>query len=386
MVNTYGLVCPVLFGDGAVEKLGEKIKGLGASKVLCVYDQGVKLAGISDKVLTVLKDEGVETVVYDKVQADPADVIVDEAAQTARLEQTEAVVGIGGGSSLDVAKAVAVLLKNPGEIGAYYTGGQSFSETAPLILVPTTSGTGSEVTPMAVITDTKNQVKQTVLSAADLAVVDPELTLTVPAHVTVMTGFDVLSHAVEAYTANSSYGNPMSDVLAEKAMELVSKNLETAYLDSSDQKARNCLSMASNFAGIAFAASSVHIGHAAAHELGAKFHIPHGALCALTLPVTMRFVSEAMPEKIKGIAKAMQIYLPEGTESSEAAEIVAEELKKRMKKMQIKSLKEYGIKRDEVISCAKGAVDHNWFVICAPEKIDEPVMEEYLGQMYDDYV
>lgn len=384
-MSTYSLVCPVLFGGGAVMKLGEKIREMGASRVFCVYDRGVKLAGISDQVIKVLAESRIETAVYDRVQADPADVIVDEAAEAARQAHMEAVVGIGGGSSLDVAKAVAILLKNPGCIGDYYAGEKPFSEKAPLILIPTTSGTGSEVTPMAVITDTKKQVKQTVLSAADLAVVDPELTLTVPPHVTAMTGFDVFSHAVEAYTANAGYGNPMSDVLAEKAMELVSGYLEAAYLNGSDRTARNYLSMASNFAGIAFAASSVHIGHAAAHELGAKFHIPHGALCALTLPETVRFVSEAVPEKVTGIARAMKLCLPEGMEGREAAEAAAEELRKRMKKMGIKSLKEYGLKREDVIACAKGAVENNWFVICAPKQVDERVMAEYLGQMYDHY-
>lgn len=385
MTSTYNQICPVIFGAGAVKQLGEKVKELGASRAFCVCDQGVKLAGIADKTGRILENAGIEYVIYEGIQADPTDIMINAAAEKARIEKTDIVIGIGGGSSLDAAKAIAVLLKNEGKIGAYYAGGKPFRETAPLILIPTASGTGSEVTPMAVITDTESQAKQTVLNHGDIALVDPELTLTVPAHVTAATGFDALSHAVEAFTAKEDYANPLSDVLALKAMTLISDNLETAYLDGGNLTARENLSQASNFAGIAFAASSVHIGHVAAHELGARYHIPHGAVCALALPETIRFAARVRPEKMFEIAQAMETELPQNVDGVEAGEILAEEIRKRMRKLQMKALRDYGITKAQTAACAGKALENNWFSVCAPDKVDEAVMEEFLIQMYENY-
>lgn len=383
MISTYSQICGVVFGPGAIEKTAEKVKEQG-NKALCICGKSVKAAGIADRVLKILKDGGVEAVLYDGVKADPSDQIVDEAAESGRKYGADVVVGIGGGSSLDAAKAVAVLLKNPGKISEYYVGKKPFTETAPLILLPTTSGTGSEVTPMAVITDSGNGIKQTVLNHAAAAIVDPELTLTAPPHVTAATGMDALSHAIEAYTANPGFSNPFSDVLALKAMEEISENLQTAYEDGSNLEARTGLSLGSNFAGMAFSESCVHFGHAAAHEIGARFHISHGALCALALPEVIEFSADVMPERIQDIAKAVGAEIPEGT-PEETGHALAEVIRGRMRKLGIKALRDYGISREQAVGCAEGAVENNWFVAASPKKVEVEVMKVLIGKMYDNY-
>ncbi len=384
MVKTYSMLCPVMFGEGAVSEIGNKVKELSGKKAFCVYDQGVKMAGIAEKVCKLLEEAGIEYDVYEGVQADPKDTIVDEAAAYGKEQGVDIVIGIGGGSSLDAAKAVAVLLKNPGSIGDYYAGvGKPFTETAPLILIPTASGTGSEITPMAVITDTKNVVKQTILNHGNVAIVDPELTRTVPAHVTSATGFDALSHAVEAYTVNPGFMNPLSDVLALKAITLISENLEKAYKNGDDMEARTNLSLASNFAGIAFSGACVHFGHCAAHELGAQFHISHGALCAVALPEVIEFSADVMPERMKDLAKALEVEV--SGDEEQVGHAIAEVVRDRMRKCGIKSLKDYGLTKEQVVGCAEGAVKNNWFIVASPKPVDVKAMEDLMAKMYDNY-
>ena len=207
---------------------------------------------------------------------------------------------------------------------------------------------------MSVIHVKETQMKDAVFKAANLAVVDPELTLTVPKPVTVMTGFDALSHAIEALTTTS--GNPKSDILALSAITLISENLEKAYINGGDIEARTNMSLASNLAGIAFNDAMVHVGHAAAHEFGVVFHMPHGLACALTIPEVILFSSDAAPDKTIRIARALGLELPEGATGPMAGEIAAGAVRALMKRLEIKSLKEQGIKRDAAVGCAAGAV------------------------------
>jgi alcohol dehydrogenase class IV len=252
-----------------------------------------------------------------------------------------------------------------------------------LILIPTSSGTGSEVTVMGVIYDKDTDAKEFVLKHADLAILDPELTASVPPQVTAATGMDAMSHAVEAYTSNC--GNPKSDILALEAIRLIADNIETAYNDGNNMEARKNLSLASNYAGMAFSDSSVHFGHAAGHEFGIRFDMPHGIACAIALPEVITFSAETIPEKTKNIARALGIDVPEKASGTEAGEWAAERVRMMMKTIGIKSLKEQGLSRDAVISCALGAIEKNWFVICAVKPVDNSVMAKEMGKMYDNY-
>ena len=384
MISTYMQQCPVLFGPGAVNLIAEKVKGFGGTKAFCIYDQGVKATGIADRILKLLNDAGIETVAFDGVLPDAPDYLVNEVGQQARDANVDIVIGIGGGSSLDTAKAVTVLVDNPPPIKQYFAStGRKFSLKTPLILVATASGTGSEVTFMSVIHDHENDVKTGTNRPGNLAIVDPELTLTAPPHVTASTGVDALSHAVEAYTSTGA--SPKSDLLALAAIELIANNLEKAYLDGSDLEARTNMSFASNIAGMAFSDALIHFGHAAAHEFGVHFHMPHGVGCAMSLPEVIVFASSVLPEKTIKIAKALGIELPEGVSGVEAGKLAADYVRALLKRLGIKSFKEQGISREAVVAIAEDVVKKNPFVCFSPKPVDAPLMAELLGKMYDNY-
>lgn len=384
MISTYRQLCPVVFGVGAVNLLAEKVKEHGGTKALCIYDSGVKAAGISDRIVRALSDAGIAVITFDEVLPDAPDSIVDRAGKLGLDEKVDIVIGVGGGSTLDTAKAASVLVENPLPVRQYYIGkGVRFKTTKPLILIPTTSGTGSEVSLMAVIHDEETHIKDTVLRAADLAIVDPELTITVPKAVTAVTGFDALSHAVEAYTTNCT--NPKADILTLEVMRLVAGNLEKACEDGRDLEARTNLSLASNLAGMAFNDAFLHFGHAIAHELGSVFHIPHGAVCALTIPEVIRFSSDVAPERTYKMAGALGAAVPVGATSVEAGELAAAHVRRLMKKLGIKSLSEQGISPEDAMNCAEGAIAHNPFVSCALKPVDAAVLRVLIRQVYENY-
>lgn len=384
MISTYNQLCPVLFGAGAADKLGEKAQEMGGKKAMLVYDKGIGATGIIDAFVEDLKAYNIETVLFDGVMPDAPKPMIDAAGKLAQDEKVDMVIGVGGGSSLDTAKAVAILVENPLPIEQYYPQkGKAFSQNSPLILIPTASGTGSEVTAMAVIHDEDTDAKEFVLRPGNLAIVDPKLTLSVPDFVTAATGLDAMSHAVEALTTNC--GNPKADLLALHAISLITKYLPVACTCGSDLEARTKLSLASNFAGMAFGDASVHFGHAAAHELGIQFHIPHGEACAYTLPEVIRFSADVIPERTKEIAAALGVEVPADATGVEAGELAAEKVRKLMREVGIKSLKERGVSREDAIACAKGAVEKNWFVICALKEINVDVMAKEIADMYDNY-
>ena len=384
MVSTYNQLCPVVFGPGAVNTLADKIKEYGCTKALCIYDSGVKAAGISERIVKIMTDAGIGVVSYGEALPDAPAETVNQAGKLAKEEKVDIVIGIGGGSSLDTAKAAVVLVDNPLPISDYFISKGVVPKSAvPLFLIPTTSGTGSEVSIMAVIHDEETHVKESVLRSASLAIVDPELTLTVPKSVTAMTGFDALSHAIEAYTTNRT--NPKADIMCLEVMRLVINNLEKAYNDGSNLEARTNLSLASNLAGMAFNDAFLHFGHAAAHEMGVVFHMPHGVACAITIPEVITFASDVAPERVLKIAEALGVTISNETSAVEAGELAAEKLRSLMRKLGIKSLREQGISKDAAMNIAEGAVEHNTFISCALKPVDPSALKVLIGKMYDNY-
>ena len=303
MLFTISSKSEVLFGEHAADQVGEKTRALGCSKVLCVYDKGVEDAGIVGPVIENLERAGLKVVRYGGVLPDPPDPMVDECGALARKEQVDGVVGVGGGSTLDTAKAVNVLLGNPGSILDYYfrPGAPGHKPGKKLVLIPTTSGTASEVTSVSVITNTKNNTKGGVkgeATVATLAIVDPLLTLGMPPAITAATGMDTFAHALEAYT--SGVRNIMSDVLAEKSIELVARYLPTAVKNGFDIEARTNMSFACMIAGMSFADATPHFGHAFGHTLGAAHHVPHGIGCAIAQPGLSRLRPASCRRKCAG--------------------------------------------------------------------------------------
>jgi alcohol dehydrogenase len=231
---------------------------------------------------------------------------------------------------MDTAKAVNILLTNPSPIGKYLPGpGMSFAKPGKaLILIPTTSGTGSEVTPIAVLTITERHAKGGIMGPAcraSLAIVDPSLAAGMPPSITADTGMDAFAHAAEAIT--SIQANPMSDILAEKAIGLICAYLPKVVKDGTDMEARTNMSFAAMLAGYAFSDAITHFGHAIGHSLGAKYHIPHGNACGIALPGVMEFVAKAVPERVRYVGKAMGLDMPDTLSIEQTGKRVADAIR-----------------------------------------------------------
>lgn len=280
---------------GAATRLAEHVQATGCTSVLVVTDAGVIAARLLDAVLASFENSPVAVRVFSQVQADPPESVIQIAVDVAKACAADCVLGLGGGSSLDVAKLVALLACSGEHLAQVYGINQAKGPRLPLILVPTTAGTGSEVTPVSVVTTGEGQknVVYSPLLLPDLAILDAELTLGLPPHVTAATGIDAMVHAVEAYTSKD-LKNPISDCLAREALRLLSTSLFKACQDGSNLQARENMLLGACLAGMAFANSPVAAVHALAYPLGAHFHVPHGLSNALVLGPVMRFNLEAV--------------------------------------------------------------------------------------------
>ena len=385
MAAIYEQLCPVLFGDNAVGDMAKRIAEEGHKHVFICCDAGVRKAGIVALVEDALKAEGLSYSMYDEILPDTPDEVVDELAEKIRQTGADIILGVGGGSTMDAAKASAVVLDNGDSIRKYMeeNGNPGFVRKTPVYAIPTNAGTGSECTPMCVIHELSSDTKKVVLRPAELAVLDPALTVSCPKSVTVYAGFDALSHAVEASTSVAP--NPRDMLLALHAIKLIVNNLPIAMNEPENLEARGNLMFASNIAGIAFATMSVHIGHCFDHEAGIKFHMEHGHCCALSIPETIRIVAEDKPAEILQIAEAMGVEIPEGTGAVEAADLVAERVRNLMRECGIKPLKDCGVTKEEAVAIAQDALDHNWFHIMCPGDVSREKMERYISNIYDNY-
>jgi alcohol dehydrogenase class IV len=291
MLNLRFQTTPTLIIEpGAAARLGTQVLEMGCRSVLLVTDAGVLAAGLLDGVLTGLAEAGVAVSVFSQVQADPPEAVIMAAVAAAQACSADCVVGLGGGSSLDVAKLAALLARSGEALAEVYGMNVAKGPRLPLILLPTTAGTGSEVTAVSVVTTGAGE-KNVVISPLllpDRAVLDAALTVGLPAHVTAATGIDAMVHAVEAYTS-LHLKNPISDCLAREALRLLAGNLFQACRNGSDLQARENMLLGACLAGMAFANAPVAAVHALAYPLGARFHVPHGLSNALVLGPVMRF-------------------------------------------------------------------------------------------------
>ena len=285
--NTVG---KVVCGAGSALELAGQCQRLGVSRPLLVTDPGLVSIGLVQPAIDSLAAGGLQVELFGEVREDPPEATVLAAAELGRVKGVDGVIAIGGGSSMDVAKVVAVLLGGEQALADLYGVGQVAGERLPLMLVPTTAGTGSEVTPVAVITTgetTKAGVSSPVL-LPDVAVLDADLTLGLPPAVTAMTGVDAMVHAIEAYTSRHQK-NPISDNLARQALVLLSTNIRTAVHQGSNREAREAMLLGACLAGQAFANAPVAAVHALAYPLGGHYHIPHGLSNSLVLPAVLEF-------------------------------------------------------------------------------------------------
>ncbi|MBJ3777048.1 iron-containing alcohol dehydrogenase [Acuticoccus mangrovi] len=285
----------VVFRPGAAAELAAIAGGLLGARVLLVTDGGLRRLGLTEPAIASLTAAGAAVTVFDAVEADPSRATLVKAVEAGREAGATGVVGFGGGSSLDVAKLAALLLGSDEDLDAAWGVGNAVGPRLPLVLVPTTAGTGSEVTPVSIITvgeEEKRGVSSPVI-LPDVAVLDADLTLGLPPAITAATGIDAMVHAIEAYASKSANNNPLSRMLAREALRLLGANIELVVADGGNAEARGAMLLGSMLAGQAFANSPVAAVHALAYPIGGTFHIPHGLSNALVLPHVLGFNAPA---------------------------------------------------------------------------------------------
>lgn len=307
------------FGWGSLARLPELVNSVGGRRALVVGDPGVVKAGLVDRVLAALGGS-VPVTTFTDVESDPDARSVDAGVQLARSKECDVIVGIGGGSAMDVAKVIGVMLTNPGNIRDYNGMGKIGQPGAPVIAIPTTSGTGSELTIWSVLSDKEKKTKfgvGSVLNCARIALLDPELTMSLPPAITAATGIDALTHALESYVNTAT--QPISEAMSEQSMALIARSLRLAVAQPGNKEARADMLLASTIAAMAFNSTRLGLAHAFAMPLGSRFHIPHGLANAIMLPAVMRF---NLPGNLAKFARIAQIFgeRTDGLSLREAAE------------------------------------------------------------------
>ena len=345
----------IVFGRDSVKELPGILKGYGAKKVMVVYDAGVKAAGIAEQVLAMVEETSIPYVVFDGVIPNPTNEVVEEAAGLARCNGVDAFVAVGGGSSIDLAKAIDVLMTNPGSIGDYAGIGKVRHPLFPLVAIPTTAGTSSEITNVSALTDTQKVVKYVVIDdklVPSKVIIDPEFTRTVPASVTAATGLDAITHAVESYISNRS--NPLTEYNSIKGLEILYRNITRAVTDGADMEAREQMMLGCVITGFGFSNANLGLVHAIAHTLSAHFHLAHGMANAAVLPYVMEFNADGCPEKMAELARAIGLTMSGNMEDDKY--LLAGELLHLVQKLGIKTLSEQGITEQDLDMLAEEAM------------------------------
>lgn len=349
----------IIFSAGAIQEAGKEAKRLGGTRAFIVTDQVIEKQGFVEKLKNSLKEEGIETAaVFNKVPQDSDIKICKEGEKLARELKTDITIAIGGGSVLDTSKGINILLTEGGDLLEDHQGTYLLQRPLkPLIAIPTTAGTGSEVTFAAVIKDREQNLKISFISpylAPDVGILDPELTLTLPPKLTASTGIDALTHAIEAI--HSLQHEPISDALAVHGIKLISENLREATFNGKNLTARGNMLIAASIAGIAFSNALVGIVHAMAHACGGICNVPHGIANSILLPYGMEYNLEYCPDRYRLVAEAMGIDV-KGLTDKEAGEKAIEEIKKLLKDLQLPlKLRDVGVKEEDIPQLAETAL------------------------------
>ncbi|MBQ2753419.1 MAG: iron-containing alcohol dehydrogenase [Firmicutes bacterium] len=383
MITSYDCFVPPVMGSGASKRIGIKLLAKGYKKAFVIFDKGMMDFGIAQPIIDNINDAGIETVCFDGVLPDPPDEMVEAAAEIARSSQCDVIVAIGGGSSMDTAKGVNVLINNPPPIRQYFGVQKNLRPGLPMAFIPTTAGTGSETTNMCVISCVSLNKKDSVVSpvcVGEMAFLDAELTLGLPAVPTAQTGIDAFAHVVESITG--AQANPLSDALCRDAIRTIKKWLPVAVADGKNIVAREKMMEASFFAGMAFTNALVHLGHSIGHTIGAKFHVPHGQACAFCLPEVIEYTARTEKEKVIMICEAMGVNVPDDTPWEEVGAIAKKTIRDFCKSIGLKNLKEWGIELDQLLALAPLVTADTGFALI-PYRITAARVAEMFKSAYD---
>lgn len=384
----------IVFGNGSIRRLGPILRGLRAERILVITDPGIKRTGIADKVVSLIRQEGLQTDLYDQAVPEPPVQTAMDCYHYAKSQaQPDVIIGLGGGSSIDLAKIVALLLAHGGDPLSFAGENQVPGPILPLVAIPTTAGTGSEVTSVAVLTDTEQGIKVGISDnhlRPAVALLDPELTIGLPPYVTACSGIDALSHAVESYMAkNHKYlqvegpilfqgSLPLSDVLAFEAIKLISQNITLAVRQGTNLEARSNMMLGSLMAGMAFSNSGTASAHALAYPIGGLTKSPHGEITGLLLPYVVKFNAIVEKEKVRNIADAFR--LPAGSlNDTEAANALFQAMIGLLRDIGLPTcLSEIGIEKKDITEIAEKALTIDRLIRINPRVPDRNDFEELL--------
>ncbi len=347
----------IVFGVGAADQAGKHAQEIGKHRALIVTDPGLVKAGLAGTLADRLKVDGFETEIFDGVEPNPTDKNAAAGAAQLKAFGDAVVIALGGGSSMDCAKAIALLARNDGHPREYSYGCKPKQPGAPVIAIPTTAGTGSETNLVGVITDTEQNRKLYVAHPSvqpRIAVLDPKLTLGLPAFPTATCGFDVITHAIEAYTSRAA--NPYADGVALQALKMAWTHLPRAIADGADLEARSQMLLASAMAAIAFNVVGLGAAHGTGHPISARFHTAHGQTLATMLPHVMRFNLETRTTKYAEIAAAIGVARP-GAADAENAKACIAAVEGLVQKIGLrKSLRDLGVASKDLAQLAEDAL------------------------------
>ena len=334
----------IISGAGALEQAQGALSGLGRRALIVTGNGRVKEMNLS-RVTAVLEPAGITWCVYDGISGEPTDKMIQQGLAVYTAEGCDFLIALGGGSPMDAMKAIAALTVNPGKLSDYM-GKEIGGEIPPMVAIPTTAGTGSEATKFTIITDTEKDVKMLLKGDAlmpDLAIIDPQLTITAPPSITAATGMDALTHAIEAYTSRKA--QPMTDVFAVSAVKRIFRHLPAAFHDGSNTAAREEMALAALEAGVAFNNASVTLVHGMSRPIGALFHVPHGISNAMLLKECMAFALDGACDRFAALAEAIGVAVPAAGDQENAKRflLAVEDICAELK---IPTLAEYGIDRD----------------------------------------
>ncbi len=362
----------IRFGWGAVADIAQAPNITPSSKVLIVTDQGIARTDLLSRVRSALEPASVQITIFDDVIADPPEAVVIQSVSVARGSAAGVIVGLGGGSSLDVAKLTALLARSDEKLADLYGVNKVRGARLPLVLIPTTAGTGSEVTPIAVVTTSTSEKKgvSSPVLLPDVALLDPQLTVGLPPHVTASTGIDAIVHSIEAYTSANSNNNPISRALATEALRLLTRAIVTAVTNGSDASARSQMLLGSMLAGQAFANSPVAAVHALAYPLGGHYHLAHGLANALLLPHVLRFNLPACEDAYRDLAVVAFPQLGSRPIDERAVAFVSK-LSELCRDCGIpQRLRDVGVEQSRIPSLASDALQQTRLLVNNPRPLD----------------
>ena len=385
----YNLNVPtrVEMGVGLTSEIGNILKEYNINKLLMVYDQGIKATGIADTVYAPIKEAGIDVVIYDQVQADAPQTQIEEAGALAVAENIDGILGVGGGSTLDTCKAINILAGgNPAPLDQYTGEEVPKKPGKPMFLIPTTAGTGAEVSRISCYTNAENGLKLPIISSIctvpTVAILDPELTRGLPPGLTASTGFDTLAHCVEALTTVNY--NPITNPWGKEAIRLIAKYLERAVKNGKeDMEAREGMQLAALIAALSFAHTGCHLGHGIGTPFGGRFHINHGTACGLFLPVAIEYTAPAQPDRVREVAELFGVDIPADATPEEVGKLTADAFRALRSAINFPTLKELGIKEEDLPVITEDGMNE-FLSKLQPRELDYDALFELIKKEYDE--